>query len=89
MATQQVLAVFDTATRSFMRPFYFPHVGGAVRSFIDEVNSENPDGVLNKHPEDYELHLLASFDEETGVFENVSPEMDVVLIRGKDAVRPK
>lgn len=60
------IAVRDTATESFGRPFFVNHAAQAFRSFSDEVN--NKDSELGKHPSDYELWQLATFDDSTGLF---------------------
>lgn len=80
-----VCSVFDSALQAFTRPVFVPSTGIAIRSFTDEVNraappSENP---MFGHPEDFELRLLAMFDEDTGLFEN-SSDGPRVLARGKD-----
>lgn len=64
MAKLVVVAVRDRAVDAFMNPFVCPSLGMAVRSFHDEVN--NAESPMAKHPEDYELHQLGTFDQETG-----------------------
>lgn len=65
MATLEILAVHDRQLDAYMRPFCAQSIGQAVRSFRDEVN--NPQSDLNKHPEDYTLHKLGTFEESTGI----------------------
>lgn len=78
-----VCSVFDSATRLYGQPFYVSAVGGALRSFADEVNRAATDNQLYQHPEDFELFWLANYDDETGIFE--VPEGGArVLARGKD-----
>jgi len=76
-----VCAVFDTATQLFGQPIFVPHRGQALRSFGDEVN--NKQSAIGAHPDDYVLHELATFDDETGEF-STSREL---IARGKDLVR--
>ena len=73
-------AVRDSAVDAFMRPFFVPSTGMAVRSFTDEVNRQ--DGEMNKHREDYALFELGSFDEESGKCFNLDTPRQ--LIRGSD-----
>lgn len=73
-----VVSVFDSAVQAFGRPAYVHTPAEAVRSFRDEVN--NPESYVSKHPEDYELHQLAIFDERLGSFE----VNQVLLVRAKD-----
>lgn len=74
-------AVRDLATEAFGRPFYVNHTALAVRSFSDEVN--NPESELGRHAKDYELWLLAVFDDANGVYES-NPER---LARASDLVK--
>lgn len=80
---QVIVAVRDSAMGSFARPFFVPTVAVAVRSFTDEVNRVDPQNQMNVHPEDFELHQLGEFDEESGQFSQ-SPESFRMLARAKD-----
>ena len=83
MSKRCVLAVRDSAVQAFGQPLFVPAIGAGLRSFVDEVNRAAPDNQFNQHPDDFELHYLADFDEETGQF--TSPEGGQrVLTRGKD-----
>ncbi|WNK12518.1 MAG: nonstructural protein [Microvirus sp.] len=78
--TLEVVAVFDSAVDAYGRPFFVPHTGQAIRSFTDEV--KNPESDLSKHPGDFVLFHLSTFDERVGRFaENTMPR---VLIRASD-----
>lgn len=77
-----VLGIFDSGVQAYGRPIFAPARGAAVRSFTDEVNRVAEDNTLNKHRGDFELRLLAIFDDGAGTFIQVSPPE--VLIRGKD-----
>lgn len=76
-----ILAVRDSAMRAFMTPIFVPSTGLAVRSFRDEVNRE--DSPMHKHPSDYELYIIGSFNEDDGSLTPLKPEL---LIRGKDVI---
>lgn len=82
MPKQIVVAIFDSAVQGYGRPFFVPTAGAALRSFRDEVNRANEENQLYRHPEDFELHQLADFDDENGVF---TPYESHCLMRGKDA----
>lgn len=57
-------AIFDKAIGAYMRPFVMQADGQAIRMFHDEcVNADSP---LSKHPEDYTLFRLGSFDDNEG-----------------------
>lgn len=67
----QVVAIRDQAASVYSRPFFVPTVGMAMRSFQDECNRQSDDNELWKHPEDFTLWQLGSFDDNTGRFSNL------------------
>lgn len=83
MAIRSVCSVWDSAVRSYGQPIFVPATAAAVRSFQDEIRRGGQDNLLASHPEDFELHHIADFDDDTGGFVSVGP---LCLIRGKDAV---
>ena len=86
MTIHQVVSVFDGALQAFVRPFTVPAVGVAMRSFMDEAAKADSD--VAKHPGDYELHHLGTFEDTTGVFTPVDAQVpSVCILRGLDCVR--
>ena len=79
-----VCSVFDSAVSAFGQPIFVRAIGEGLRSFTDEVNRKAPDNALAAHPEDYVFHLLGTFDDETGKFDQLEAR---VLCRGKDVVQ--
>ena len=77
----KIVSVRDSAIDAFGRPIFVASTGQAVRSFGDEVN--NAQGEMAKHPADYELYLLGSFDDSSGAFDTADP---VMLARAVDLV---
>lgn len=69
---QLIIAVRDRQLNAFMRPFTAQTAGQAIRSFRDEIN--RPDSELNRHPEDYELYRLGTFNEQTGEIKSEDPQ---------------
>lgn len=65
-----ILAVRDRKMGSYLRVFQAVTVGMAVRGFHDAVN--DPQIEMAKHPDDYELWKLGTFDDESGLFTNSS-----------------
>lgn len=63
-----VMAVRDVKADSFARPMFVQSEGTGLRSFGDEVNREARDNLLHTHPEDFELYVLGTYEEETGAF---------------------
>lgn len=84
---RQVCAVRDGATGLFGMPFFVPAIGAAIRSFSDEANRAAADNPVYAHSEDFTLHVLAEYDDETGTFVT-APDMPRELVRGKDVKRP-
>lgn len=75
-----VVAIFDSAAAAFQRPFFVPQVGMAMRAFSDEVSRDGSE--MNRHPGDYTLFELGTFDEDFGKMENVDSPRQV--LRGID-----
>lgn len=71
----KVFAVRDTKAQAFLQPFYSPSVGSAMRAFSDAVNDKSCP--FNKHPEDYLLYEIGTYDDSTAV---LSP-LDVVRLQ--------
>lgn len=84
MSKKCVCAAFDSASQLYGQPMFVPSTGVAVRSFTDEVNRQAEGNVINEHPDDFELYLLGFYDDESGLFQDNTPQL---LLRGKDAVR--
>lgn len=71
MAKQQIFSVYDTKAEEFSSPFYSPTLGSGERAYNDAV--ADPESALAKHPEDYHLYHLGSFDTESGLFDPMQP----------------
>lgn len=61
------VAIRDRAMNAYLRPFFVPSVGLAIRSFSDEINRKAEDNTMYHHPDDYDLYELGTFDEELGL----------------------
>lgn len=84
MAVLQIVAVRDVAVATFSRPFFVQSLGLACRSFEDEVRRGAEDNPMFKHPQDFALFHLGSFDEDSGRFNNLDNPLR--LMEAKDAV---
>lgn len=60
----QIYAIKDKATEAFHNPFFVRARGIAMRMFMDETKNEQSQ--INKHPDDFELHYIGDFNDETG-----------------------
>ena len=79
---QVIVSVKDTAAGAFGRPVFVPAIAVAIRSFRDEVNRKDSTEDLAKHPDDFELYELGTFDDATGIVEVLlQPRM---VARAKD-----
>lgn len=79
-----VCAVRDSALDAFMQPIFVPAIGLATRSFADECN--RPDSPMHKHPGDYALYHIGSYDDSSGRLESCEPRQ---VARGVDVKRPE
>lgn len=82
-----ICSVRDSAAQAFGRPFFVSAIGQALRSFMDEVNRVDANNDLNKHPGDFELFHLGTFDDNTGVVSSLPQPQ--CYARGKDVLQPK
>lgn len=76
-----VFSVRDRAADVFGVPFFMISRGHAIRSFSDEINRDAVDNNLFKHPEDFDLYSLGSFDDGAADWAIQLPEQICV---GKD-----
>lgn len=80
----KIFSIRDSAVGAYLRPFYVPSKGAAIRGFTDEVNRK--DSEMGAHPSDYELYEIGEFDEVGGALLGLAP---VLIIRAKDVLIPQ
>jgi len=80
MSIKKIYTILDTKAGAYLPPFYLRSNGEALRAFIDEVL--NRDSQLGKHPEDYVLFEVGTFDEVRGTIDLLEPYN--ALARGTD-----
>lgn len=78
----KIFSVLDTKADAYMMPICCATAGVALRSFEDSVNDGS--SPFYKHPEDYILFEVGSFDEATGI---LTPSMSEPVARGVDLVK--
>jgi hypothetical protein len=78
---QVIISVKDTAAQAFGRPIFVPAIPVALRGFRDEVNRSDSTDDLARHPDDFELYEIGSFDDATGIIEVIEPRL---VARAKD-----
>lgn len=59
-----ILAIRDAKSQLYGNPLFFVTKGAAVRAFSDVINDGKSD--YAKHPEDYSLWQLGTYDDQTG-----------------------
>lgn len=80
----QIVVVRDSGADCFGQPQYVPSIGGAIRSFGDE--SQNPQSIIYKHPGDYILYKLGTYNDATAKMDLLDvPEQ---IARAVDFVKP-
>ena len=60
----QAYTIYDVASGTYMRPFFSQADGQAIRGFKDISLDENHE--VGKHPEDYTLYQVGTFNDTTG-----------------------
>jgi len=70
-----VFSVRDLKAEMFSRPFFSKAPGEAIRSFSMEC--ENPESMLHRYPDDYQLYRVGEFNELTGELVYTGPSAPV------------
>ena len=62
-----IFTVFDSKAAAYLQPFYSQTKGVAIRQFSDAINGD-PNHQFARHPEDFTLFELGSYDDNTAKF---------------------
>lgn len=76
-----VLSLRDVKSDTFGSPIFTPNVGGTIRDITDYVNDRDPKETAQKHPSDFHLMRLGTFDNVKGRFD-LLPLPDFILDLG-------
>lgn len=79
-----ILSIYDRKIGAYGRPLFCRAIGEGMRIFRDEVNRAAEDNILFKHPEDFDLFHVGSFDEFSGRLVAIDP---VMLDTGTSSVK--
>lgn len=86
MAKYTMCSVLDLTAQQYGRPFFTISDGSAIRGFSDEINHPDDNSILYKHPDDFQLFRIGTFDDSTGKVDLCDPVMLVsgasVAVRG-------
>lgn len=72
-----IYAIRDAKTEAFSQPMFFVTKGVAIRAFADEC--ENNQSNLHKHPEDFALFELGSYNDNSGEFVSLAQPLQIAL----------
>lgn len=73
----KVFSIYDTKTEHFAQPFFQQTTGECIRSFTELSNDANT--MPGKHPGDFSLMELGSYDDLTGTFTNLIAPLNLGL----------
>lgn len=68
-------AVFDVKAAAYGNPMFISNAGLAIRGFSDACH--DPATAMAKHPGDYSLFEIGSYDPNSGILKAVSPPVHV------------
>jgi len=71
----KIFSIYDTKAKAYNTPFYMLQEGQALRGFMDLVN--DPQTSISKHPSDYILFMIGTFDDQTSITENTVPPVQL------------
>lgn len=63
-----MVVIRDIQANVFGQPMFVATVGGAIRSFGDEINRADEKNVMYHHPEDFELYELGWYGDGDAAF---------------------
>ncbi len=76
-------AIYDTAVAAYKPPFFLHSDTQAIREFGDIFDGDNP---ISKHPEDYTLCRIGSYNDQNAMLQNEPVE---TLITGLECMAQK
>ena len=69
---QKIFAIYDGKANAYLTPFFLHQEGMAIRVFSDCINSDTHQ--FGKHPQDYTLFSLGSWDDDKAKFLTTNPK---------------
>ena len=72
-----VYAIRDAQTEAFSQPMFFVTRGVAIRSFSEECESTT--SALNKHPQDYAMFQIGTYDDNSGALVSLPQPQQIAL----------
>lgn len=85
----KMFSVFDVKAAVYGAPFFMPNAAVAIRTFVDNVNQDHPNNNWFKHPEDFTLYHLGTFDDSLGTVQSLEHPVPLCTAASvKKAVKP-
>lgn len=81
---QYIFTIHDKKAEAYLPPFFLPQTGMATRTFADCCNDEKH--AFSKHPQDYTLMALGTYDDNTAIMITTPPES---IGNGLDFLKPE
>ena len=69
-------SVYDRKALTYNPPFHAPTDGAAIRIVADAANDQNTS--LGRHPNDYVLFFVGTYDDQTGAMAPAAPLVHVI-----------
>lgn len=66
-------SIKDRSVNAFQPVYTVRAEGEAIRNFMDAIAAEQS-GALHKHPDDFDLYVVGTFDDDTGTIEPCTPK---------------
>lgn len=70
---KKIFTCFDQKAKLHTRPFFYAELGEALRNFSDVAN--DPQHEVGRHPSDYTLMEIGTFEESTGILTITNPPL--------------
>lgn len=64
---------YDHAAQVYSQPLHLTNDAVAIRVFASNIN--DPDSQMSGHSEQFDLYLIGSFDDKTGVIDGTKPQL--------------
>lgn len=77
----QAFSIYDSKAVAYAPPFFMARPELALRAFRDLA--ADPQSQISKHPEDYVLFLLGSYDDETGLLKAAGMPVQLATANGE------
>lgn len=69
-------ALFDSAAKAYISPFFLAEDGQALRTFSDNVNSDHENNI-SRHPDQFTLFKLGTYDDSNAKIETLDAPLSL------------